>query len=416
MTKLPSPLVQHCIFEPRKNDFRSEIHRCATAPKCQNGSVTPIRRPNWTDEAENEEILLCRSKNNETSVNRQLSRFYSPNLPSKTLFPIQEKNSQSAQTAAEIAVVRRHSILFSHNRKHLWKKRKLRARKLYQNTEDISNHENNKNKNYLQVTTSSHQLLGQGGFGAVYIGILAGKLVAIKQLHKTIKEKLVENSFCAEMNMFGLDHPNIVKILTFSSLEAEIEIVYEYVSKKNLQQLIHDSEIEIEPMKKVKFCRQIADALQYCHKNNILHLDVKPSNVLISCDGNDCKLTDFGCSRRIHHDQLNVEGNTLNVGQSGTLIYKCPELLRGQQPTIKADVYSYGLLLWECVMRQIPFGGINQHTVVFCVVAKQLRPYINNFVRSEEETKLLRLAKICWEAEPENRPNFSQICHFFTKF
>lgn len=97
----------------------------------------------------------------------------------------------------------------------------------------------------------------------------------------------------------------------------------------------------------------------------------------------------------------------------GTLLYKAPELLRGGGvATPKADVYSFGYVMWQCATRQAPFDGMSMHTIVFCVVAKNLRPIVKKELMekmTEEETVLIDLAQQCWRPAPETRLELERV-------
>jgi len=142
---------------------------------------------------------------------------------------------------------------------------------------------------------------------------------------------------------------------------------------------------------------------------------VKPANILVTDDLNCCKLADFGCSRLVIHTPKNAESTPvcLSASTPGTLMYKAPELLRGTAPTSKADIYSFGYVMWQCATRQVPFEGMNLHTIVFCVVAKGLRPTMSSEMAEKlslEEQTLIDLAQECWKPMPESRPCLQDMC------
>uniref|UniRef100_A0A5S6QP52 non-specific serine/threonine protein kinase n=1 Tax=Trichuris muris TaxID=70415 RepID=A0A5S6QP52_TRIMR len=337
-------------------------------------------------------------------ASRTLDRFYTPTLHSrrfvedsllkisKTMPPSKSQISKWAQWS---------------KRPCKWSNALFQGRKLYSGSLGVAIPEG---AHTADVQLPNTPLLGQGGFGSVYIGSFNGKPAAVKQLHKSKDGQARQHSFCAELNAFGLNHPNIAKILTFCCFDESIEIVFEYAGPHNLQQLLQSPDVKLSSERKQKFCHQIADALAYCHSNGILHLDVKTSNILVCEKQEQCRLADFGCSMKISAaERFKPCGDSYSY-LPGTLIYRCPELLRGQPPTMKADVYSFGILIWECVYQQVPFEGLDPHTVVFCVVAKQLRPVISETVNTNSDKLLLKIAQECWDADAQRRPSFDQIC------
>jgi serine/threonine protein kinase len=135
--------------------------------------------------------------------------------------------------------------------------------------------------------------------------------------------KTKESSFLAELNAFGLKHPNVVKILTFTCLSSVTQVVtcfciiklsliwqvvYEYVGHRTLARIIFDNASNMEQLpieRRMRILTEVADALEYCHSQHIVHLDVKPHNVLLTDLPNEsCKLADFGCSRRLQFNGL----------------------------------------------------------------------------------------------------------------
>lgn len=265
---------------------------------------------------------------------------------------------------------------------------------------------------------SSTPKLGKGGFGSVFIGHYGGKMVAIKQLHMSQKAKVNNESFCGELNAFRLDHKNIVKILTFTCSSSVTQIVYEYVGRRNLQMLIDDLDSEQLDFKRcVRISLQIAEALNFCHKNLIVHLDVKPSNILLADNAavDLCKLCDFGSSRRVlaggatcSSGAATPPGSSASLG--GTLAYRAPELLRGLAPTWACDVYSFGISAWQLQARHPPYADLHPLAAVFCVVAKHLRPACPHLLTPVDD-RLIGLAQKCWAADPSQRPTFRQVCH-----
>ena len=136
------------------------------------------------------------------------------------------------------------------------------------------------------------------------------------------------------------------------------------------------------------YAHDISSALSYIHRRRLVHLDVKPANVVVT-ESDRCKLTDFGCSQRLSPSDDDAARSSATVGGrrrpssppatfNGTLAYRAPELLRGAAPTAAADVYSLGVTLWQMRSRWSPYagrrGGDCMHAVVFAVVAYHDRP------------------------------------------
>ena len=142
------------------------------------------------------------------------------------------------------------------------------------------------------------RVLGTGGFGQVYQGTYQNRLVAVKRMHSITKNQRARvASYKAELNAMRLHHPNIVNILTSGctdNLHGDAYIVMEYVGDRNLAAVLNDPAETISLSRRVCFGADIATALRFIHANCIIHLDVKPANVILTPNGS-CKLGDFGC-------------------------------------------------------------------------------------------------------------------------
>jgi len=210
--------------------------------------------------------------------------------------------------------------------------------------------------------------LGSGGFGTCCRAIFKfdNQVYCVKMINQTSKKKAAFQSFEAETKteLFAFNHPNIVKLLAATPLLPSAEsttldnllMTFEYVEGRNLQRLLEDDFEVMHFQRMCKFGQNIASALQYVHAKGIVHLDVKPSNIMVTL--NDvCKLADFGCSQYSESDP--VESDSL---LTGTFAYRAPELHRGFRPTSKCDIYAIGKF-------SINF---NQHSRVYYTLAWRL--------------------------------------------
>jgi len=116
-------------------------------------------------------------------------------------------------------------------------------------------------------------------------------------------------------------------------------------------------------------------ALEFIPGQNIAHLDGKPANILVDAK-NVCKLGNFGCSQILDKGDENLPASTTYLYLTGTFAYGTPELLKGETPTPKADIYSLGICLSHFLTREQPYGSENLYVVVFGVVAYNLRPRV----------------------------------------
>lgn len=258
------------------------------------------------------------------------------------------------------------------------------------------------NANELQLG----RLLGSGGFGSVYEARYRGERLAVKKFHQGTKnEKAALESFEAEGSILHFNHPNIVRSLAVLTMLGDTRcIIMEFAGERNLQSVINNSFEELDRNRRIKFSLDIATALQFAHQQGLAHLDLKPRNVLVTAEDH-CKLADFGCCREVEENDKPASPTKSNL--TGTYAYRAPELLKGESPSTKADIYSYGICLWQMLTREQPYGNENQHVVIFGVVAYQLRPELKEDIKGDEH--YVNLIRVCWQAEAKFRPAASEV-------
>ena len=248
------------------------------------------------------------------------------------------------------------------------------------------------------------RMLGSGGFGAVYEANYRNQKVAFKRLHTNTKnKKAAMQSFEAETSseVLAFDHPNIIKTVAVSSatsLEDEPCLIMEFISTRNLQHVLDDPDEIIDEQRRIEIAFEIVSALVYLHERQIAHLDLKPVNVLISQD-NVCKLGDFGCCQFLEEKPNTPTRSYL----TGTFAYRAPELLKGEKPSNKADMFSLSIVLWQLLTRDIPYKNLNHQVVIFRVVACNLRPTIPSHI--EVDNKYKELMSNCWSGNLDERPS-----------
>lgn len=218
---------------------------------------------------------------------------------------------------------------------------------------------------------------GSGGFGAVYLGLFRGTLVAIKQLYHN-NDKATEYIPIEEeaVTLVNLRHPNVVLFMGFVHEPDKLWIVTEYCSRGSLRDFLDGETLHLTASRVLKFALGAARGLAYLHGQDppVLHLDLKTANILIS-SGWDSKLADFGLSRNVD----NIQNNTF----AGTIQYSAPEILESNTFSVKADVYSLGVCLWEMAALNVPYEGTSPMEVLWGVVKEGLRPPIDLITGSE---------------------------------
>ncbi|KAM3244970.1 hypothetical protein ACQJBY_056357 [Aegilops geniculata] len=267
---------------------------------------------------------------------------------------------------------------------------------------------------------SADQILGRGGHGIVYKGVLEDKaVVAIKK--SKVMEATETKEFAREMLILSqINHRNVVK-LHGCCLEVEVPmLVYEYVSNGTLYHYIHGGE-GLDNNKaldtRLRIAAESAEALSYMHSSAsppILHGDVKTANILLD-ENLTAKVTDFGASKLAPNDEVEIA--TLVQGTCG---YLDPEYLMTCQLTDKSDVYSFGVVLLELLTGKKPirFDGPEEGRSLvsgFMTAAKGGGHYelLDNQVRNEMGPKALEeithLMMRCVSMSGEERPSMKEV-------
>ncbi|XP_039161502.1 probable receptor-like protein kinase At5g20050 [Eucalyptus grandis] len=227
------------------------------------------------------------------------------------------------------------------------------------------------------ITNGFNKKLGEGGFGSVFEGTLSdGTKVAVKRLDGFGQ---VKKSFLAEVETIGrIHHVNLVRLVGFCAQKSHRLLIYEYMSNGSLDRWIfHKSnECVLDWQQRKKIILDIAQGLNYLHeecRQKIVHLDIKPQNILL--DGNfNAKVADFGLSKLIDRDQSQVF-----TTMRGTPGYLAPEWLSAAI-TEKVDVYSFGVVILEIVCGRKIFDR--------CLDEKDMN-LLSLFKRKAEEERLL---------------------------
>ncbi|KAL6128114.1 hypothetical protein ACLB2K_071470 [Fragaria x ananassa] len=246
--------------------------------------------------------------------------------------------------------------------------------------------------------------IGSGGVGSVYKGILdeqENSVVAIKFLN--LQQKGAFKSFVAECNALrNIRHKNLVKILTCcSSTDHDGNdfkaLVFEYMSNGSLEEWLHseNQSRSLNLLQRLNIAVDVASALSYLHDHcepQIIHRDMKPSNVLLDDDMVAC-VSDFGLARLIPTTADSSENLSSTVGINGTIGYAAPEYAVGVEPSTQGDVYSYGILVLQLFTGRRPtdqifVDGDNIHTFVKTAIQGRIMQIVDPALIAtlEEET------------------------------
>jgi len=239
--------------------------------------------------------------------------------------------------------------------------------------------------------------IATGGMADVFIAKDLGsdRKVAIKILHETAAaNKNLVTKFKREAQILSkLDHPNIVSIYDWGRYKNSYYICIEYVEGIDLKELI-EKKGPLDSKKAAGYALQICKALLLAHKNNLVHRDIKPQNILITKEGT-LKVTDFGIAKSLVDDAT----KTLNI--VGTANYISPEQAKGEKIDHKTDIYSLGILLYEMVTADVPFRG--ESTIDVTLKHINENPIEPSKLVESIPRQFERIILRCIEKDPEDR-------------
>ncbi len=262
-------------------------------------------------------------------------------------------------------------------------------------------------KNVIAGRYELVERIGDGGMAVVYKAKcrLLKRFVAVKILKPefTRDRKFVDNFRREAHAAASLSHPNIVAIYDVGQ-EGNINyIVMELVVGQTLSSLI-DEDSPMDYNEVIRIGQQIAHALDFAHKNGIVHRDVKPHNVLIAENG-DVKITDFGIARAVS-DTTIVDSTKENI--MGSVHYFSPEMAKGEKVDERSDIYSFGIMLFEMLTGKVPFDGDNPVTIALMQINEDigLPSIYNQNIPPKLESVVLKAT----EKNPKDRyQNFEEI-------
>ena len=198
------------------------------------------------------------------------------------------------------------------------------------------------------------KLIGEGGMANVYLAhdMILDRKVAVKVLRGDLSgdEKFVRRFQREALSASSLSHPNIVEIYDVGEDEGNFYIVMEYIEGKTLKQLIKKRGVLSLP-EVIDIMLQLLDALSTAHDSYIIHRDIKPQNIMIKETGL-VKITDFGIAMAINSASLTQTNSVM-----GSVHYLPPEQASGKGSTIRSDIYSLGILMFEMLTGKLPYKG-----------------------------------------------------------
>lgn len=239
--------------------------------------------------------------------------------------------------------------------------------------------------------------IASGSIGDLYQGSYCGQDVAIKvlsteRLNETMKE------FTQEVYiMRKVQHKNVVRFIGACTKPPKLCIVTEFLSGGSMYDFLHKQRGVLSLLSLLRVAIDVSRGMNYLHQNNIIHRDLKAANLLMDGTG-VVKVADFGIARV----QAQSGGMT---AETGTYRWMAPEVIEHRPYNHTADVFSFGVVLWELLTGKLPYENLTPLQAAVGVVQKGLRPTIPRHTNPV----LMELMERCWQQDPSLRPEFSEI-------
>ncbi|XP_042413886.1 serine/threonine-protein kinase STY46-like isoform X5 [Zingiber officinale] len=239
--------------------------------------------------------------------------------------------------------------------------------------------------------------IASGSCGDLYRGSYLGQDVAIKIIRSNLLNDSLLQEFQQEVFILkNVQHENVVRFVGACTKPPQLCIVTEYMQGGNLYDYLHKQHNILELSMLLKISIDVCKGMEYLHNNNIVHRDLKTANLLI--DSNFVvKVADFGVAR------IQNQGGVMTA-ETGTYRWMAPEVINHLPYDEKADVFSFGIVLWELTTSKIPYENMTPLQAALAV-RQGHRPEIPETTHP----RLSDLMRRCWEGIPTERPTFSEI-------
>ncbi|KAI5069934.1 hypothetical protein GOP47_0014277 [Adiantum capillus-veneris] len=239
--------------------------------------------------------------------------------------------------------------------------------------------------------------VASGSFGDLYKGTYCGQDVAIKLLKHENFSSQIEREFSQEVFiMRKVRHKNVVQFIGACTKASRFCIVTEFMAGGSLYDYLHRQNRVFKSPMLLRVALDIAKGMDYLHQNNIIHRDLKAANLLL--DENEVvKVADFGVAR------FQSQSGAMTA-ETGTYRWMAPEVISHLPYGHKADIFSFGIVLWELLTGKLPYESMNPVQAAIGV-RQGLRPQIPE----QTPPELSDLIKRCWHDNPSERPDFCEI-------
>ncbi|CAD5190767.1 unnamed protein product [Musa acuminata subsp. malaccensis] len=239
--------------------------------------------------------------------------------------------------------------------------------------------------------------VASGSHGDLYHGTYNSQDIAIKVLKPESVNVDMQQEFAQEVFiMRNIHHRNVVQFIG-ACTRPNFCIVTEFMSGGSVYDFLHKQKGVFELPALLQVAIDVSRGMNYLHQNNIVHRDLKTANLLM--DENEVvKVADFGVAR------VKAESGVMTA-ETGTYRWMAPEVIEHKPYDHKADVFSFGIVLWELLTAKLPYENLTPLQAAVGVVQKGLRPTIPK----NAHPKLAELMENCWQQDPTDRPDFSEI-------
>eukprot|EP00891_Asterochloris_glomerata_P000437 jgi/Astpho2/437/fgenesh1_pm.00011_%23_16_t len=242
-----------------------------------------------------------------------------------------------------------------------------------------------------------HEKIASGAFGDLYRGTYCGQDVAIKIVRNVQNDTAQFQEFLQEVAiMRKVRHRNVVQFIGACTQKPNLCIVFEFMAGGSIFDHMRKGN-QLKLIAVLKVGTEVCRGMDYLHKRKIVHRDLKAANLLMD-DSGIVKIADFGVARVM--DTLGVM-----TAETGTYRWMAPEVIEHAPYKEKADVFSFGIVLWELLTGRVPYSEMTPLQAAVGVVQKGLRPQIP----PNTPPALAELMQECWRRNPQERPSFEQL-------
>ncbi|XP_047976156.1 serine/threonine-protein kinase STY46-like isoform X2 [Salvia hispanica] len=231
-----------------------------------------------------------------------------------------------------------------------------------------------------------------------YKGLFRSQDVAIKCFKTDSLNKDVQREFTQEVYILRkVRHKNVVQFIGSCTRPPLLCIVTEFMSGGSVYDALHKQKGVPKLPATLKVAIDVTRGMSYLHQNNIIHRDLKAANLLMD-DNKVVKIADFGVARVLAQSGV-------MTAETGTYRWMAPEVIEHKAYNHKADVFSFGITLWELLTGKVPYAQLTPLQAAVGVVQKGLRPTIPRHTHP----LVVELLERCWQQDPSLRPEFSEI-------